>query len=772
MKLSISWLLDHIVAAKNDLDIHELIKKFNATTAEVDAVEEVITDLSSLYAVKMVEKLEQELLVSCPELGLSFCLPFRKDPDFAAGFWYLIKKDETGARWATLKDIGSSKDGLLVCLSMTDSEAHGLWRDAVEQKDTLILIDNKAITNRPDLWGHRGCAREMAALLGKKLVQEDQLLVELTIKHFDKKAPASTGQSFEIALESDSCRRFSGLYLPQVSYRASIPKMAFRLARIDFRPIDALVDMTNYVMADMGQPMHAFDAHKLSSKKVYVRSARSGEKIQLLDGEEAILEPSDCVISDGDRAISVAGVMGGLETAVSSKTGSMFLESASFEPTTIRKTATRLKKRTESSTRYEKNLDPNQNTQGILRYLKLLHDAQIPYEAEESIVSLGHLWKEKVVTVSHELIQSKIGTWVSPERILEILKNLDFGVVQDGETYVVTVPTFRATKDVTIPEDIVEEVARFVGYQSLVPVLPLRKTTAFDTRTIEQKRRIKHCLAYGLAMHEVQTYAFSDEEFLKRISYDPVDAPRIANPLSEHWQRLITSLVPNLLSCVVTNQGASSLRFFEMNRVWFVQEGPVELQECAGIWYEKSTHIDFYEGKALVDKLFSALGITIAWIKPQKVLAPWYDAHQSAELWYEDRIIGRAGKAATQFLSQVLEGEAFIFELDANFLRNVRPEHAKFVPLPKYPGTEQDISMLIPRAVTVKGLEEAIAHADPRIAAVHLVDQFEKPEWPDKKSLTFRYFAVDPEGTLAKDDIELIVQHVTRAVQKLGAEVR
>ncbi len=788
MKLSISWILDHIATTKNDIALPDLVKQFNAKTAEIDAAEHIVTELAYLYAVNITEILDQAVVVSCKELGTSFNLPQRKDPSREQGFWYLVKKDGSEVRWATLSDVGSAKDGLMGSLYMSDREAQGSWRDTVEQEDTIITIDNKAITNRPDLWGHRGCAREMAALAGKMLIQEEHLLADTMIKHYDRKAPAQAGQSFALSLDDEACgstcRRFSGLAVPVVTYRASLPWMAFRLARIDMRPIDALVDMTNYVMCDIGQPMHAFDAERLPSKHIQVRCARTGEKLRLLDGDEVTLEPSDRVISAGDSAVSVAGVMGGFATSVTKTTKSLFLESANFEPIPIRLTATRLKKRTESSTRYEKNIDPNQNTQGILRYLKLLQEAQIPYEAEEAITSLGPLWHEKVIEVSYELILSKIGMEVSIEKIISILKNLDFGVVYEHDRFIVTVPTFRAIKDVTIPEDIVEEVARFVGYSKIAPVLPERKVMAFNTRRIERKKRLKHILAYGLSMHEVQTYAFYDEALLKKLSYDPLDAPRIANPLSEHWQRLVTSLVPNLIGCVITNQAVQdSLRFFEINRVWHVAKGPIEVQECegiyhtesqecGGIWYEKKAPIDFYEGKALVEQMMFALGLTVHWLKPAKALAPWYDIYQSAELWCGKRVIGRAGKCSSSFLGQVLEGDAFIFELDAIFLLNARNEQAQYVPLAKYPVTEQDISILVSRSVTVAGLENAIGRADIRIMKVQLVDSFEKPDWPDKKSLTFRYTAADKEGTLTKEAIETIAQHVQRAVQDLGGEVR
>ncbi len=768
MKIVLSWLLDHINVTKQEIDVQSLVKHFNDSTAEVDGFEIISTDLSSLYAVRITEVQHDAIQVESPEHNKRVTLPKRKEAQ--EGIWYLMKKEGDLFRWATLIDIGSSKDGLIAGLYMTDEQAHGSWRTTVEQEDVIIKVDNKEITNRPDLWGHRGCAREVAALLKKELIAEEHLLADIPVKHAEKK---ESGAEMDIAIESDACRRFAGLTLAQAEYRASLPWMAFRLARVDSRPIDAFVDISNYVMFDLGQPMHAFDKEKLSSRTLSARNAKKGETVVLIDGQEVTLNPADCVIADGDTPVSVAGVMGGRDTAVSRTTRSLFLESANFNPTTIRMTAARLKTRTESSARFEKSLDPNQTVQGILRYIKLLEDAGISYRSEEYLMSVGPLMKEKVIEVSHELIVQKIGMSLSSKTIIDILKRLAFGVEQEGETYTVTVPTFRATKDVTIPEDVVDEVARYVGFRSITPTLPMRKMAAYDTSAIERKRRLKHILAYGCSMHEVHTYAFYDEEFIKQLSFDPGDALRIANPLSEHWQRLITSLVPNLLKCVVTNHTEQdTLRFFEMNRVWFIQEHPVEEQEVAGIWYDHKKPIDFYDGKVLVEKVFAALNITIDWVKPTKRLAPWYNENQSAELWFGDRIIGRAGNASKEFLSRVLEGDAFILELDANFLLHVVPEKATFVPLAKYPTTEQDISMLVPLSVTVAGLESVIKQADARITEVELIDRFEKDEWLDQKSLTFRYTAADPEGTLTKEAIDEIMHHVSQAVTNLGAHVR
>lgn len=780
MKFLLSWFIDHINIDKKEINVPSLIEQLSATTAEIDGVELIKTDLSSFFAAEVVEQTEKELIVECPELRKKITLEPRKEK-LEKGSTILVKKEGTLFRRATLVDVGSEKEGVLPPLFISQEDRNGNWRSQVEAEDYIIIIDNKALTNRPDLWGHRGLAREVAALLGKELISEDRLLASKTIKHYDHAAPAAPNHpyAFEIAqnqLCGQPCRRLAGLYIPAVEYRLSLLKMAFRLARVDVRPLDALVDMTNYVMYDLSQPMHVFDAGAIPTKKILGRCAVEGENILLLDGDEVTLSSADYIITDGEKPLAVAGIMGGKQSAVNATTSQILIEAGSFDPTAIRKTAARLKKRTESSTRFEKNLDPNQNTSALLRYLKLLEDAQISYTATDAIVSLGSLAHERVIEVSHALIEGKMGVEVTRAKVESILKRLGFGVEVKNPAhlvYVVTVPTIRATKDITIAEDIVEEVARFVGYGTIQPLPPYRPMVAFDTSFIARMRGIKQLLAYGLLMREVNTYAFFDEEFLKTIAYDPADALTIANPLSEHWKRLVTSLIPNLLQCVSKNAHKESLRFFECNRVWFMEEKPVETQECAGIWYEQKSPLDFYEGKAHVMRLFEYVGIPIRWEKQKsQPLDPWYDKNKSAELWHKDRIVGRAGIMDQSFLRTVTQGDAFIFELDANVLLHEPSDKVHFKPLQKFPATDLDISMLVPLECTVHSLEHHIATADPRIISVQLIDTFEKPEWGSKKSVTLRFIAYDSEGTLTKETIDGIWDKVVQNVRSLGAEVR
>lgn len=782
MKILLSWILDHITVTRKEVDADSLFKRLNATTAEIDDVKLVRTDLSTLFVARIISATAQDVILDCPELKKSITIPLRKDANEAQGFWMLIKKEGSVYRFATLVDVGSEKDGLMPPLAIDENDIHGGWRNKIEEEEYVVTIDNKALTNRPDLWGHRGFAREVAALLGKELKPEDYFLITKTIKHFENRSNGGP-ITLEISQQSDSCgnpcKRLAGIVLPTIAWQPSLLPMAVRLARVDSRPLDALVDMTNYVMFDIGQPMHAFDADALGNRLVG-RCAHDGEKLQLLDGEEITLTSSDYVMTDGEKPVALAGIMGGTTTAVHRGTTSLLLESANFDATTIRRTATRCKKRTESSARFEKSLDPNQNTTALLRYLKLLEDAQITYEAADVVMSLGPLARDKQIDITHALIEQKIGVALAQNTVEHLLTRLGFGVRvkkiesegRQGFLYEVTVPPFRSTKDVTIPEDIIEEVARFVGYGNIPETFPVREMKAFDIQPLERMRTIKKIFAYGLHMHEVQTYAFFDEEFLAKLTYDPEDALRIANPQSEHWQRLVTSLIPNLIKCVAVNPQQEQLSFFEHNRVWFFEEKPVETQEVAGIWYHQKKEIDFYEQKASLEMLFDSLKLSIRWEKPMHRVDPWYDSHRMAELWHKDRIVGRAGCIAKPFLHKIADGDAFIFELDANVLTHGEQEKVHFRPLKKYPATDLDMSMLVPVECTVAGIERIIGAADSRIKTVECIDSFEKPEWVSKKSLTFRFEVYDENGTLTKEMIDEVWAHAVESVRAIGAEVR
>lgn len=781
MKLSIAWIFDHIKANWKEIDIPQLMDRFSATTAEIEEVLHVRLDLDNLALGQVIASNTKDVTIEIPEFKKKLILPKRIGA--VVGALYLIKKNKKECSWATLHDIGSDKEGIVPALWCDAALIKGDWKKCFEAEDYIITLDNKAITNRPDMWSHRGFAREIAALLNLKLEPEENFIASKPIKHYAQSAPASTTNPIVLEIAQDAatcghpCKRLAGIYLPKVAYRDSLLFMAHRLARVDARPLNALVDITNYVMFDIGQPMHAFDGQALSTHKLVARCAKAGETLELLDGDEIQLNPSDYVISDGVRPLALAGIMGGRASAVTEHTHSVFLESGNFDPVTIRKTSVRIKKRTEASARFEKSLDPNNNTQALLRYLKLLDHYGIDYQAADAVVSVGSLAQEKIISVTHQLIVDRLGMAIAPERVEEILIRLGFGVQSfysgNHVTYTITVSTARATKDITMPEDFVEEVARFIGYENIPLVMPERSMVPFDIEPIERLTFIKNHMAFGLNMHEIQTYAFYDEEFLKRIAYEPTDTLAIANPQSEHWRRLVTSLIPNILKTVYINSHKQdTLRFFECNRVWFTSDLPVENKELAGIFYEHKKPVDFYAGKAWLQSLFAALKIDVEWSKPSKKLDPWYDSNQTAEIKYKGRIIGQAGKIAPAMLANLVEGDAFIFELDAGFLLQFKPEIVKFKQLSKYPAVQLDISMLVPYSVTAAQLQHAIQASSTLIKETHLLDFYENPDWGSRKSITISFTISDETKTLTKDEIDIVWNHVVKSVEKHGATIR
>lgn len=784
MKLSLAWIFDHIqgTCIKN-IDMPNLIVQFSAKVAEIEDHYPVTFDIDSFTLAQVTHISAESCTLYSSELKKEIILPHRKDA--ALHNYYVIKIAKKIYSWATLTDAGSEKEGLFAAMHVTEAEAKGSWKEKVEKNDYIWVIDNKAITNRPDMWSHRGFAREIAAVLNLKLTPEEQFLMAKPIKHYANSASANANSPFALLLDQSTecgsiCKRIAGTYISSIKYTQSNPYIAVRFARVDSKPIDFIVDATNYVMLDIGQPMHAFDAAKIPSHKIIGRCAKAGEKIQLLDGETIELASDDFVITDGAQPIALAGVMGGMSTSVSKLTTSLYIESANFDAAAIRKTATRHKKRTESSARFEKSLDPNQNTQALLRFLKLLETYDISYEASDNIASLGQLAQEKVIEVTHQSIVATLGISISSDTVQKYLMQLGFGIEIKHATedtskiiYKVMVPTYRSTKDVTIKQDIIEEVARFVGYANIPPLLPSRQMNPFDTTPITRIRKIKQQLAFGAHMNEVQTYAFYDEEFLKQLSYEPTDTLRLAQPFSLNIQQLVTSLVPNLFKCIATNGAKQDeLRFFEFDRVWFNDVMPVESKELAGIFYHKKKSIDFYVYKAEVQSFFEALGVEVIWRKPTEAIGPWYAKHQTAELVYENQIIGTAGMISSQFLHKVADGEAFVFEINGDFLLNIKLPQRIFKALKKYQEVELDISLKVPLKITIEQLERSILTAEKKIHGVRLVDFFEKPEWKDQKSVTLRFVLYDDEKTLVKEEIDAIYDAVVTAMKLLGAEIR
>lgn len=775
MKLSLAWIFDHIQGDVTAIDVPRLITLLTTKTAEIESFKKVTVDPGQ-FGIALVEKVGSDVVVAMDIADKkTFKLPLRDD--LKKGDHALIMREKSAAQWMKMSDFGGSKDSVAPAIYFSE-KLKSTWQQNLEKEDYILEINNTAITHRPDLWCARGFAREVSALLDLPLIPVDGLLATKVIKNVAQEAPGTVGSPIMTRIENPTdCRRFASLYFDFIEPTPSLLWMVQRLSAVDSKPINFTVDATNYVMFDIGQPMHAYDSQKLTTKTVAVRSARAKESITLLDGTRIDLQPNDLLIVDGDKPIGLAGIMGGASTGVTGSSQPIFLESANFAPTVIRKTAARIGLRTEASARFEKNIDPNLNTVALLRFLKLLETNSIHFRAAEIINSLGERAREHEITLTHEFIESRLGIKIAPEFVQKTLEKLEFKVRHDAYakqlTYIITVPTFRGTKDVTIKEDIVEEVGRYFGYDAIPLTLPTRSMDYFDLGPIMHQRAIKQLCSQTLAMRELYNYSLFDESYLHVLEWQPKHAVTIKNPVSENWQRMVTTLVPGLLKAIDTNKtDFNSMRFFEMARVWHLHSSINEKKTLAGIFFEQKKTVDFYEAKVMLMKLFDMFAIDVIWEKVSKPDHPWFAPYQTAYILHKGNKIGIAGKINSTYFARLAEGDAFIFELDADFLLSFRQAPKIFESIAKYPGIHRDISIFIPSEITAHEVEFAIKNISPLVASISLIDHFEKADMPDKRSLTFHCLLQDPNKTLTSQEADLLWNQVINTVEKLGAKIR
>lgn len=784
MKLSLAWIFEHINADWKTISIDEFVSRFNQTTAEIEHVTRIMHNLGNVTGAQVTAVGDSTVTVRSDEWGQQFDLPARSG--VAVGSWYLIKRtpvvmglgselaanEEIG--WVASKDFNHSKEYLLPAVYGDEPLRTGSWKKLVDEQDYIIEVDNKSITNRPDLWGHRGIAREVAAIFNLQLKPLDPMLTDLASQDFDTQVSATATTPISVTIKEPAiCKRFAYAYAKDVDNRPSLAAIALKLAKVDAKPINAIIDATNYVMFDLGQPMHAYDADAIPSKTLIPRFAKKGEKITLLDGQTLELSDQDLVIADAATPLALAGIMGGASVAIGESTRAIIIEAGCFDAATIRKSATRHKIRTESSARFEKSLDPYQDGVAIRRFVHLLTSAGLAMPIVGSLVGLGALSKPIEIEVTHEFLEKRLGVTLDPKFVRSTLEKLGFAVSQPTDfRYVVQVPSWRSTKDITLQEDIVEEIGRFFGYTNIPAVLPYKQVQLNDLTPTLNVRTIKQQLAYGLAMHELSTYALYDEQFLKELGWEPGPTLEIQNPISENWRRLLTSLIPNQLKAVVQNKNEhDSLRFFEWARVWNLEGIIKERKQLVGIMAEKKKAVDFYAAKEQLATFFKLLTLEVTWIKAETI-PHWFMPHQTAQLMHGGRLIGYAGKINPVVFQKLCEGDAFLFELDADFLEQYKKPVVAYIPVSKYPEVVRDVSILIPMQFTVIDLSTRIAKCDPLITSVSLLDFFEKKEWKDQRSLTFRFVITPQEKTLTKQEVDQIYEKVIGSLQSIGAQIR
>jgi len=670
----------------------------------------------------------------------------------------VIQGVESDGMLASGADLGINRDhsGVLELESQVGAPIPGCV------PDSIIEIDNKSITHRPDLWGHLGMAREVAAILGSPL--KDPVRPDL----LPQAPPAIQVQIQDLTL----CPRYSALVFENVTVKASPLWLQYRLAAIGLNPINNIVDLTNYVMAELAQPMHAFDADLLHGGTIHVRPANPGERFRALNEEEYTLDRSNLVIADAGGAIALAGVIGGLDSAISEKTTRVVLESANFQAPSIRKTSSAIKLRTDASMRFEKAQDPANTVRGIARAIELLT------ELSPGIRIVGGVADQKKeihppppIDLPLEWLAQKLGRLLDPSEVARILERLEFGVwLRAPGHFSVTVPSWRATKDITIKDDLVEEVGRMVGYDSITPRAPL-VPAAVPRENVE--RRFQHQarrIFVDQGFTEIYNYSFLSEEAVRVLGFDPAAHLRVTNPIASDQALMRSSLLPGIWKIITENlKHRESFRIFEIGLE--IHKGPKalpdEIPHLAAAIYDR--HGD---GVAALFEIKRAAECFLpgAVVCPAEA-RPFEHPARAAEVLWKEQAVGRLFELHP---SLVETGRAAVLDLDLRAIQPLGVVQTKYKPIRRYPSSAFDLSVIAHLRGHAGQLQTAVASfAGPLLESIEFVRQYSGPPLDENlKSVTFRLTVGSPDRTLSSDEVASVRERIIEGMRDRGYELR
>ncbi|OGG87199.1 phenylalanine--tRNA ligase subunit beta [Candidatus Kuenenbacteria bacterium RIFCSPHIGHO2_02_FULL_39_13] len=652
-------------------------------------------------------------------------------------------------------------------------------------------IDNKSLTNRPDLWSHFGIARELSAIYKVHLKGYD----------FESQPDIVANQSQDLRVEIKDkklCPRYLACLIENVKVGESPQWLKKELPAIGHSVINNIVDVTNYVMEEVGQPLHAFDLALLGQKlqdtrnnkqgtRIIVRRAKKGEKLVLLDESELELDDEMLIIADSKKPIALAGIMGGKDSGINENTASIILEAANFEAVNNRKTEQKLNARTDASQRFEKSLDANLAAVGMRRAIKLIKEL-IPAAKVSPIVEAGNWQEEKIVIkVSHNFLEKRIGKQLEKNNVLGILNRLGFEIDEHKGIYSITVPSWRATGDVSIPEDIVEEVARIYGYDNFGEREELVELTAAKYQyKYDLENKVKNYLSIGCGMSEVFNYPWLDEKLMGSLGLK--GEIEIANPPAAELGFLQTSLVPNLIKNIKDNlRFLDNFKIFELARVYTAKMEKWDKKMADSLPYQpkmlagavvagKDTQV-FLELKGILENF--QFPISNFQTNPKSQIPNFIDSVRCLELVIGGDVIGWLGEVDYNKLNfSARGGPAFgwknkkvaMFEIDWEKFLQIKRAEKKYQSLPQYPAIERDISIEVGWQVKWADIiREIWKIGETLINKIEFLSEYPLNE---KKSLAFR-IVYQTDRTLTDIEVEQIEQKIIKLLAaKFQAKLR
>ena len=636
------------------------------------------------------------------------------------------------------------------------------------------ILDLSITPNRADALSMRGLTYELGALYNNKVNFNDV-----------EKEENYEATSLQVAIESDSCRNYVGQIVKNVEVKSSPLWLQTRLMNSGIRPINNIVDITNYVLLEFGQPMHAFDKD-LVGDKIVVRDAKEGEVLETLDGEERKLQTTDLVITDGTRAIALGGVMGGKNTEVSEETKNIILESAYFNPTSVRRTSAAHGLRSDSSARFEKGIDPNMQKAALARALELILEL-CPNAVVESSVGVVNKEEEKVVEITTSYINNYLGITLSTEEIVAILEGLSFTVEVTGENLVVKVPTRRP--DISIKQDLVEEVIRIYGYDNLASTLPkFSKTTKGGLTYSQRMVRDLRAVYASLGFNDTINYSLVSEEEATEYTLEDHHKVRLLMPMTETHSTLRQSLVPGLLNTVQYNvaRKQKDLKLLEIGRVFF-GSGDDNIQpketlylsaaltgeERATKWLKESSALDFFAAKGYLEVVFERLGLDEKVTYKKSTLEGMHPG-RFAEVYLGEKRIGFIGEVHPQVADKLGLNKTYVFEINLDEVISESKVRPKYEEVTKYPEITRDIAMLVDVKDEYQNIYNVVESVNSKlISKVELFDLYVGAELlAGKKSLALTITYSDKQKTLTDEEVTSVHDKVLVALTAYGAIIR
>ena len=783
MFISMNWIRDFVDL--DGLDLNKLIAQFSLSTAEVeneifykgsDLKGVVVAQIKSvenhpeskklhLLKVDIGEKELVDVVCGAPNVRVGMKTAFAKvgaqlgditiAPRPLAGFM-------SCGMCCSEKELGLSDDNSGIMDLDADLPLGKDLKDIFAIDDIIFEVDNKSLTNRPDLWGHYGIAREFAALAGRPL----KALETADLAAYEN-LPA-----LDIKIEDDDCLRYCGLKFDNVSVSVSPMNMRIRLYYCGMRAINFLADMTNYLMLEMGQPMHAFDSRKVEA--IRIKKFAEPFVFQTLDGVERNIDENTLMICNGDIPVAIAGIMGGLDSEIVADTTSLTLESACFDPVSVRKSSARLAHRTDSSQRYEKTLDPEMTCVAIARFVKLLQDIDPCAKVISRLTDdYRRSYECKTLVIDKAFVDryTGIGDAITCEHIEKTLTALGFQVVTEGETFTVTVPSWRATKDVTLKADLIEEITRIYGYDNFAPVnlqSPLYPVRMGAEKSKED--RLKDLLVKRFSLHEVHSYVWAYYDEYKKLGMEVEDNVKILSATNPNLETLRRSIVPTQLCQVKTNVGyAPEFGIFEIGRVvnGLKEDGLCdEHKKLTVTLYSKTADL-----QTLYFRLRDMLAVAIDEISHRELTFQNLEATHSYQhpknlnaVVCDGIVLGEMGIVHPGVSKKIDKKASIVYaELDMAAITALTDAGIHYEEASKYPGMEIDLTF---RSNVYAPIKAAIESANcPLIQKVKVVDLY---KGEDGAAISVRIYFGCKDRTLTREEVTAVTDGIVATLQTQG----